>query len=359
MTESRVLVTGASGFIGGRLVEKIVSRGGGPVRALVRSWGRAVRLARFDIELMRGDIGSAEDLDRAVAGCGVVFHCAHDFKDPRRNVSAVTALADSCLRHDVRRLVVLSSMSVYEPLPDGLLDESSPRRVSGREYSDTKIELEFELERIRAQTGLPVVILEPTVVYGPYSSWTARPIRRLRQSRLVLPDDGNGLAHVVYVDDVVESLLLAAESESAVGERILVSGPEPVTWRRYYGAYERMIGVDSVVLVPTHEIVRAQTGGELGRAAALVRRDSAAIARKTAGAVRRLAGPRLMDAVVRGVGTTLPRPLLWPDEQALALYRSKADLRLDHARLKLDYEPRVNFERGIELTRQFVTWSRL
>ena len=77
LTNATVLVTGATGFIGGRLAERLVVEHGARVRALVRNFGRAARLARYPIELVPGDLRAAESIDRAAAGCQYVFHCAY------------------------------------------------------------------------------------------------------------------------------------------------------------------------------------------------------------------------------------------------------------------------------------------
>jgi nucleoside-diphosphate-sugar epimerase len=353
----RVLVTGASGAIGSRLVEKLVFRRVAPVRALVRSHRGVARVARLDVDLVWGDLAKPADVERAIAGCDVVFHCAYDFADHAANLTAALNLAHACLRHGVDRLVVVSSLAVYQPLPDGVVDETSPRERSGWPYGDTKLAIEQELERLRDGDGLPLVLLEPTVVYGPHASWTTAAIRRVRRGRVVLPNDGGGLAHVVYVDDVVEALLLAADTPAATGARVLVSGPEPVTWRQYYGAYERMLGVESVVVVPRERI---PSGGDLPPDGTVApRRDPSSALRKAAAGARRLAGPLVSDELAARLASVLPRPLVWPDAQALALYGSRSELRLDRAHAALGYTPRVSFAQGIDLTARYVAWAEL
>ena len=159
MRGRKALVTGATGFIGGRLCEKLILSHGAEVRALVRNFANASRVARLDAELQAGDVSDARAVDEAVRGCDTVFHCAHDWHDPERNVTAVRLLADACRRHAVRRLVHVSSISVYEPLPDGDVDESTRAEPSGFGYADNKLETERIALRLGAESGLPVTVV--------------------------------------------------------------------------------------------------------------------------------------------------------------------------------------------------------
>src|SRR5688572_22740302 len=142
MTGKRALVTGATGFIGGRLVERLVLDQGADVRALVKNFARASRLARFKVEMVAGAINNLQAVDKAVEGCDVVFHCAHDFDHPQTNLEGAQALAAACVRHNVQRLVHVSSISVYEPLPDGDVDESTAAVPCGWTYPDNKLAVE-------------------------------------------------------------------------------------------------------------------------------------------------------------------------------------------------------------------------
>jgi nucleoside-diphosphate-sugar epimerase len=360
---TRALVTGATGFIGGRLVEKLRLVHGWDVRALVRDFSKAARIARFDVEMMPGDFADEADLRRAVAGCQVVFDCAFDAADLRRNVEAAERLARACLDEGVRRVVHVSSLAVYEPLSDGLVNEDSPADPSGLAYGDTKLEVERRLLRHWASSGLPVVVLQPTIVYGPYGkAWTTRIVKELRRRMVILPDAGRGFCNAVYVDDVVDALISSAEAESVEGERFLISGPAPITWADFFGAFERVLGLRSVSFLPAKQPEipdgdgRIRPRKSLGR---MLRVVAARVVRKEP--VRRLLQPAaavLGERLVNRVKWVLPPPSKL-DRQQLALYRARARVDIEKARRLLDYEPRYDFEHGMRLTRAFISWANL
>lgn len=360
LTGAKVLVTGATGFIGGRLVEKLVLEQGAYVRALVRDFTRAPRIARFPIEMVKGDIVDEKAINQAIRDCEIVFHCAHDFSDPQRNIQGISILSDACLRHQVKRIVYVSSFSVYEPLPDGDVDESAPMRPCSWDYVINKRAIERELLQYVQKEGLPVVILQPTIVYGPFSKvWTDGIVSQLRKSRVVLPDNGDGLCNAVYVDDVVNALLLASiASDEVIGERFLISGNEPITWREFFTAYEKILGVRSIMLMPTEEILQLLKD----------RSDSVKILKfdprrfwelPIPRALRKFFRPIIPKSLRKEFRKSLPPPLHLPTEQRLALYQAKARVRIDKAKKFLGYEPNFSFECSMELTAHYIHWANL
>src|SRR5436305_15155746 len=109
---------------------------------------------------------------------------------------------------------------VYGQTTDGDLDETAPRRRFGNAYSDSKL----EAEQIALSSGLPVAVLQPTAVYGPYGGvWTEAVIRALKAGRQILVNGGDGLGNAVYVDDLVSAMLLAAVKVGVVREPFLIS----------------------------------------------------------------------------------------------------------------------------------------
>jgi nucleoside-diphosphate-sugar epimerase len=357
-----VLVTGATGFIGGRLIEKLILDEGTPVRALVRDFAHASRIARFTLEMCGGAITDAEALHRAVAGCEVVFHCAHDSYDPQGNITGARLLAEACVRHGVTCLVYVSSVSVYEPLPDGELDESASAEPCGWTYQDNKRAVEGLLLQFGREHGLATVALQPTIVYGPFCKpWTMGPLIRLRTGSIVLPGDKMGVCNPVYVDDVVDALLLCATKRDAIGQRFLISGRDFVTWQQFYGAYEEMLGKRAVVLMSTEEIQNLSCSRSVAWTFKHILLDPRHILswpplRAAYGLARRYV---IGDDVVRRAKQALPPSLDLPNEALLALFRAQTVVRSDKARRLLGYEPAFDFRRGMELTSRFVAWARL
>jgi nucleoside-diphosphate-sugar epimerase len=218
-------VTGATGFIGGRLVDALVDEGH-KVRVLVRRPAGSPLLHRDGVELVQGDLGDPAGLEDAVRGAERVFHCAglvgdwlrHD--DARRiNVDGTRALLSACTASGVERVVHLSSLSVYGLGQHRGTDESAPLRYSGDAYIDSKIDAERMVRVAADRDGLPVVIVRPGFIYGPGDlRFLPKLLDALGKRQFVYVGDGSKLLNLSYVDDVARAMLLAAGDPKAVGE---------------------------------------------------------------------------------------------------------------------------------------------
>lgn len=238
-------VTGAGGFVGRRLVDRLLGQGT-RVRALVRR-GLVGAVPRDGLERVRGDVTDPASLRRAIAGCEVVFHCAwggESLEDARRiNVGGTVHLVEAAAAGGVGRLVHVSTMAVHGDRLPAVLTEDVPFDLGGDAYGVSKAEGErAALERGRA-CGVEIVALRPSLVYGPHAPfWLVGYFERVRREQVALVDEGRGLANLLFVDDLVDAMLAAARRPGIAGEACLVSGAEPVTWRDYLGHFARMCG---------------------------------------------------------------------------------------------------------------------
>lgn len=273
LRDKRVLVTGATGFIGGRLSERLVAEENVRVRALVRTPGKADRLASSGMEIVQADVTDQDSLRRAVEGCQVVFHCAalmHDAEADadgfrRVNVEGVRNMLEAAAEASLERFVLTSSIAVYGISPKQGTRETDPHQLTGMSYSDSKIEAEQVALGHHKKTGTPLIIIRPANVYGPRSSfWTVELLMMIKSNKLMLIDGGSGMANQVYIDNLVDAMILAAENDQAVGEAFIISDGEKTDWKEFLGYYARMLGREPLPSSSTTEALSSLTPAEVG-----------------------------------------------------------------------------------------------
>lgn len=249
----RVLVTGATGFVGGRVAEILSLREGWDVRAVVHNPSNASRLARLPVEMVLGDIGSNSDVARLVDGCDAIVHCAigNTWGASRQNfevtVRGTERLTDAALAGRVGRFVHLSTFAVHDLSQPGVLDESSPvNPPAGNEYSSNKARAE-EVVRAAAARGLSAVTLRLANVYGPFSTiHVTRPVSFLAKGQLVLVGDPAAIpSSTVHVDSVVNAIVLGLEapSDQVAGQLFTLSDGDDFTWADFFGYFAKAIGI--------------------------------------------------------------------------------------------------------------------
>ena len=239
---NRVLVTGATGFIGGALCERLCHEK--QVRALVHTSARASRILRLPLETIRGDLLSREQAAEAVKGCDAVIHLAAGTREVI--VEGTENLLQACIENSVRRVVVISSVRVYGPNPGPETQfESAKARKTGDSYGDAKLQEEHLALKYHHRHGLPVVILRPPYVYGPYDSFSTNLITKLRKGQWVSFDGGRGVLNAVFVENLVDAILLALVVENAIGEALFVTDGHPIEWRQCIEDYQRMLGPEA------------------------------------------------------------------------------------------------------------------
>jgi nucleoside-diphosphate-sugar epimerase/predicted dehydrogenase len=366
---SKVLVTGATGFIGGRLVERLLKEQGARIRCTIRVGRSDTRLSRFPVEMEYVDFRQVDHINRVVDGVDYVFHCAHDSLSARQNIEGLRNLIAACAAHPVKGFVFVSTFAVYEPFPDGLLTEETGDGDRSNEYVDVKLNSEkMVLDAVRNE-GLAATIVQPSIVYGPFSGpWTNFPAEMLLSGGFVLPDHGEGLCNAVYIDDLIDGIILAAATREAQGERFILSGPEVVTWATFFTSVARILGTNPPVFWPSERINQNQDAVTPGLQLTtlsprtlvgnLVRRPSVRLALEAC--LDRLP-LQLRKSVVNKMERTSPRShhAYIPDRRALAFYSSKPIATSEKARSKLGYRPVVDFQSGMTLTAPYLQWAYL
>lgn len=257
-----ILVTGASGFIGSRLVECLLNYGFRNLRCFVRPSSNSLAIAKLEhhrtdaarLEVLRGNLLSREDCVSAVKDAKVIFHLAagrgeKSFPDAFLNSVVTTRnLLEAALHHNsLRRFVNISSFSVYanaERASGRALDESCPvethPELRGEAYCYGKVKQDEIVQEYGERFGMPYVIVRPGYVYGPGNPTITGRVG-IGTFGLFLHLGGSNTIPFTYVDNCAEAIALAGLTKGVDGEVFNVVDDELVSSRNFLRLYKQKV----------------------------------------------------------------------------------------------------------------------
>ena len=234
----KVLITGGTGFIGSRLGLKCLEKG-----YQVKILGQANNEAEAEnerllkengAEVVLASVTDREKLFELVAGTDIVFHLAAAQHEANVaddhfwevNVTGTKNMLEASVQAGVKRFVHGSTIGVYGSAMNGCIDEQTPLKPDNI-YGITKSEGEKLV--LTFQDKLPVVVIRISETYGPGDRRLLKLFKGIKKRVFFLIGNGQNLHHLIYVDDLIEGMFLAATAEEAVGEIFVLAGKEPLT----------------------------------------------------------------------------------------------------------------------------------
>jgi nucleoside-diphosphate-sugar epimerase len=241
-------VTGATGFVGSHLAETLLERGYSEVRCLVRSEPKW--LTGLDVVQIRGTLSDSTLIEQALEDVQYVYHLGAMTRartwdelysaNVTSTMDLMTAIGNASAK--VTKVCVASSLAVVGHADHVMADESTPCKPVSR-YGRSKLAMEQAL----ADVNLPVVMIRPSVVYGPRDRDLLTFFSAVNRGICVVPRGDPGLS-LVHVKDLVRGIIKATESPRTTGEAYYVSNSEVVTWEALRDATQSALGKQSMLI---------------------------------------------------------------------------------------------------------------
>lgn len=321
----RCLVTGASGFVGGHVAERLIAEGW-KVRTVVRPSSKQDLLKQWGVELVEGDLTDDATLKRACEGIDAVVHVAAKVGEwgpldeyRRVNVEGLKQLIAAC-PPNLERFVLISSLGVYPARDHDGTDESCPlpeKHIDG--YTQSKAEADRVAIEHQKKTGFPLVILRPGFVYGPRDRTVLpRILKNLKRGMVTYFASPQKKLNQVYVGNIADAVVLALNNPKAVGGVYNIRDEELVTKEHFFNTVADLVDLPR----PTRRIP-------------MMLAKTVCAASESAG---KLFGfePTLTSAKIKFMGYNL-------------------DYSIDRAKRELGYAPKVAFDEGM---RKAIDWLK-
>ena len=253
MSTERILVTGATGFTGGHLCGRLV-REGYRVRALVRDpkrcSERCSELREWGVEIAVGDLRDWKSLDGAMKDIDIVYHIAALYRPENvsekeiweTNVQGTRNILDASIQAGVQKFIHCSTVGVHGDIKNPPGNEKTSYGP-GDYYQESKTESEKVVLKYMAERRLPIVVFRPAGVYGPRDLRFLKLFKAIKSRWFVMLGSGSVLYQMVYIDDLVDGILLCGTEEKAINNIYILTGEEPVTLNHLVKLIAEVLGV--------------------------------------------------------------------------------------------------------------------
>lgn len=250
----KALVTGATGFTGNRLTEILLQKGY-HVRVIIRDKTRFSIPADEKLEVIIGDLKNPKDVEDAVKDVDIIFHVAALYRtagaEPQEywdtHVKATENLLNSAHRNGIKKFVHTSTVGIHSHIEKPPADENYQIQP-GDIYQLTKWEGEKKAKEFHEKSGLPLVIIRPSAIYGPGDMRLLKLFKIASKKYSIILGSGEIFYHMVYVDDLAEGFVLAAESNITNGEAFIIGGDSYVTLNRLLELISGILGKQSKII---------------------------------------------------------------------------------------------------------------
>jgi nucleoside-diphosphate-sugar epimerase len=320
------LVTGATGFVGSHIAERLAKEGE-DVTALVRKTSNTKFLSGIGVKFAYGDINDPESLKRAMQGMDVVYHSAalaDEWISPKEayrvNVEGTKNLLDAARAANVKRFVFISSLAVLGMKDHHGTPADSPYYKTGDSYIDTKIDSEQLVMDYYKKYNFPVTVVRPGFVFGPRDNkLIPRLSERLGKHQFMFVGSGKNKINAVYVENLTDAIISAARSDKAIGQKYNVTNDSGMTLEDLVLKIVDIWKFDT----PKKHI------------------------------------PKFMAYLVCNILTTMARLAKAKEPPYITKTRIKflslnLDFNIDKTRKDLGYNPRVSIEEGLKRTKEWM-----
>ncbi len=256
----RALVTGATGFIGSHLVERLVSEKW-KVTCLVRASSRLDFIKRHPVDFVVGSPNDSESLERAVSDQDYIFHLAGQIRSTSRKVYDIANhqltrnLVQACLRknRNLKRFVYVSSISAAGPSPPVRYSEESEPPSPTSEYGRSKLRGEEAVQE--AWHLIPTIIIRPPNVYGPRQQETELLIKTIQKRIVPVLHEEKDMTSLIYIKDLIQGILLAAYAENTKGQIYYLTDGKGYSWRKIIFTAKKHVLGNSLFIPLPEEII--------------------------------------------------------------------------------------------------------
>lgn len=256
----KFLVTGASGFVGGHVVDALLARGDHVV-TLVRSAEKAKPFTERNVHTIIGSLSDEQSLKEAVQGVAGVFHIAAVFREAKLpdsayfeiNVQGTRRLLDAAVSAGVPRFIYCSTNGVHGDIKNPPADETAPYAPCDI-YQESKVESEKVVFDYFSKQKIKGVILRPAMIYGPRDTRLFKIFKMIKKERFFYVGKGEALCHFIDVRDLAQAFLSAMDATALNNEAYLIANDTIIPLNKFCNMVAGYLGVSQpwihIPLVP-------------------------------------------------------------------------------------------------------------